>query len=351
MIYVKVNRSLTTVRKEMRRFLPIGKSTRGTEPGMGSESLKKRKYKVENQWIFPRKNPTEEEKKEMVGLILEVSIRVLWENYCYNFGGETFLQQEGGPIGQRPTMAASRIVMNCFFKKYHEILKKAGLVVTLLKVYVDDGRQATTLLRRGMRFEEETEEFVWSEEVEREDLERKELGEEDDEFMARLCIKAMNHINEYITFTTEVASEFINKKLPTLDMNLRMRDDFKITHTHFEKNMKSQIFIERESAMTQRQKFCILSNELTRRLYNIDEEDEGFRKEKEDTIENFTKQLKYSGWERNEAIEMIKSGFIGGRRRRERRMKQGGRIYRNGKSSLQTLLGKKRGTEMKRKER
>ena len=313
--------------------------------------MKKRKYKVENQWIFPRKNPTEVEKKEMVGMVLEVAIRILWENYSYNFGGETFLQQEGGPIGQRPTMAASRIVMNCFFKKYQNILKKAGLVVTLLKVYVDDGRQATTLLRKGMRFEEETEEFVWNEEAEKEDLERKEQGEEDDEFMARLCIKAMNHINEDITFTTEVASEFINKKLPTLDMNLRMRDDFKITHTYFEKNMKSQILIERESAMTQRQKFCILSNELTRRLYNIDEEDEGFRKEKEDTIENFTKQLKHSGWERNEAIEMIKSGFIGGRRRRERRMKQGGRIYRNGKSSLQTLLGKKRGTEMKRKER
>ena len=43
--------------------------------------------------------------------------------------------------------------------------------------------------------------------------------------MARLCVKAMNHINEDITFTTEVASEFMNKKLPTLDMNLKMKED------------------------------------------------------------------------------------------------------------------------------
>ena len=242
-------------------------------------------------------------------------------------------------------MAASRIVMNCFFKKYHEILKKAGLVVTLLRVYVDDGRQATTLLKKGMRFEEEKEEFVWNEEAEKEDIERMNNGEEDDEFMARLCIKAMNHINEDITFTTEVASEFYNKKLPTLDMNLKMRENFTITHTYFEKSMKSQTLIEKESAMTQRQKFSILSNELTRRLYNIDEGDQESGKEIEETIENFTKQLKTSGWERNEAEEMIKSGFIGWRRRIRRRIEQGGAIYRDGKSSLKTrttnkLIGK-----------
>ena len=65
----------------------------------------------------------------MVGMILEIAIRVLWENYCYNFGGETFLQQEGGPIGQRPTMAGSRIVMNSFFKKYNENVKDVSPVI------------------------------------------------------------------------------------------------------------------------------------------------------------------------------------------------------------------------------
>ena len=112
--------------------------------------------------------------------MLEIAIRTLWENYSYRFGGEIYLQKEGGPIGQRPTMAASRIVMNDFFKRYHEILKKAELKVTLLKVYVDDGRQASTLLRRGMRFDVEREEFIWNNEAEKEDLERKDNGEEDD---------------------------------------------------------------------------------------------------------------------------------------------------------------------------
>ena len=85
-------------------------------------------------------------------MMAEVGIRILWENYCYDFGGKSFIQKEGGPIGQRPTMAASRIIMQDFFIKYEEILLKADLVITLLKVYVDDGRQVTSILRQGMRF-------------------------------------------------------------------------------------------------------------------------------------------------------------------------------------------------------
>ena len=65
----------------------------------------------------------------------------------------------------------------------------------------------------------------------------------------------------------------------------------------------------------------------------------------EETIETFTRQLKTSGWERREAAEIVKSGFIGWRRRRNRRIEQGGALYRSGAASLQfrttrKLIGK-----------
>ena len=41
----------------------------------------------------------------------EIGVRVLWTNFCYEFGGEYFLQMSGGPIGARVTMAARRLVM------------------------------------------------------------------------------------------------------------------------------------------------------------------------------------------------------------------------------------------------
>ena len=68
-------------------------------------------------------------------------------------------------------MAASRIVMQDFFEKYEAILIKAGLRITLLKVYVDDSRQITSLLKQGMRYDPKEEKFVWSKEAEEEDRE------------------------------------------------------------------------------------------------------------------------------------------------------------------------------------
>ena len=140
-IYIKINRHLTKhIKKEIRKFIPIRKSDRGTTPGMASQGLKNKDGNEDLQWIFIGKKPTEQEEKELASLVLEIAVRILWENYCYDFGGLTYLQKEGGPIGQRPTMAASRIVMHDFFQRYEEVLLRAGLEIPLLKVYVDDGR-------------------------------------------------------------------------------------------------------------------------------------------------------------------------------------------------------------------
>ena len=75
------------------------------------------------------------------------------------------------------------------------------------------------------------------------------------------------------------------------------------------------ILLEKESAMGTKQKYCINANELTRRLYVIDEEDEEGEEEIRRTIEDYTRQLKNSGWERKEAKEMVTSGYIAWKRR------------------------------------
>ena len=82
-----------------------------------------------------------------------------------------------------------------------------------------------------------------------------------------------------------------------------------------------------------RQKYCISSNELTRRLYNIDME--GVEHEEiEEIIENFTRQLKNSGWTRSESREIVVSGFQGWRRRIRRREAEGQELYRSAARSL-----------------
>ena len=75
-------------------------------------------------------------------------------------------------------MAASRLVMADFFERYQDILLRADLKITLMKVYVDDGRQVTSLLKQGMRFNPSSNSFEWSKEAEEEDKMMEEMGEE-----------------------------------------------------------------------------------------------------------------------------------------------------------------------------
>ena len=94
--------------------------------------------------------------------------------------------------------------------------------------------------------------------------------------------------------------------------------------------------LERESAMGIRQKLTILSNELTRRLYNVDEQLENVREEMTEIMEKFTNQAKNSGWKQKECREMVISGYLGWKRRVAKRKREGGETYRSASCSLTT---------------
>ena len=94
-IYIRVNRSLTSpLSKVVKKFLPIRKTQKGMEPGMASEGLKHKVGSEDKQWFFPRKNPTEEEVKLMVGMIAEIAIRILWDNYVYKYIQFSWMNKE-----------------------------------------------------------------------------------------------------------------------------------------------------------------------------------------------------------------------------------------------------------------
>ena len=113
-------------------------------------------------------------------------IHVLWNNFCYEFGGEIYLQKEGGPIGARCTMAASRLVMQKWSENYSLILEASKVEVHDLHGYVDDNRQESELMRRGTRFNQEKKRFTWREDWERED---KEKNEPDEQRMGAVCLE------------------------------------------------------------------------------------------------------------------------------------------------------------------
>ena len=59
----------------------------------------------------------QQRRKRGFGIMVEIGIRALFTNFCYTFGGKIFLQQAGGPIGARITMACSRLRMQDWGEK------------------------------------------------------------------------------------------------------------------------------------------------------------------------------------------------------------------------------------------
>ena len=83
--------------------------------------------------------------------------------------------------------------------------------------------------------------------------------------MARVCAPLMKSINNNLEFTTEVAEDFANNRLPTLDFEMWTLPNGRFNHMYLQKPMKVKIVTIKNSAMSQQQK-C---NEVVRRLSKI----------------------------------------------------------------------------------
>ena len=228
-------------------------------------------------------------------------------------------------------MAVARIVMQKWGENFRVFLQNSGMPTPLLKGYVDDGRIVTMVLKMGARFDSKRGVFRVMGEGMEEDILRKASGETDVGRMARILLPAMNHINPDVQFTVETADDFQSGWLPTLDLDLSLRGDT-ISHTYYQKPMRTPLLIMERSAMSSQMKYNILSNEVMRRLFAIgDDQNLG---EKLRVLDQMTKQLRNSGYTYTQAANAISSGIRGDKKRRARRAHLGQPIYRLGASTL-----------------
>ena len=191
-----------------------------------------------------------------------------------------------------------------------------------------------------MRYDARRKEWEWNKEAEEEEEQKAKEGESKDERMARVLQPAMNGINSDLVFTTELPEDFDDDRLPTLDFKMWLEDDMEINHTFYETPMKTQMMIPRRSAMAEKMKISIASNDLNRRLSNINIERMP-ESEKLEVVDMFTHQLKNSGYSRQECREIVMSAVKSWLRRHQRRMQEGRGFYRSAASTLRGRIRKK----------
>ena len=181
--------------------------------------------------------------------------------------------------------------------------------------------------------------FMYSEKAKMEDIKMRSQGESVNQRMARVCVDAMNDINPDLKFTTETQEDFCHERLPTLDFEMWVGEDNKISHSYFQKSMRTPMVIMEKSGISRHQKFQILTNELSRRLSNIQIE-KIEKQEIIEKIEQFTSELKNSGYAWKQAKEMVSSGIMCWKTKIQKRRAQNIPFYRLAESTIDQRLKK-----------
>ena len=142
------------------------KGRRGKESGMHSNECLKRHIDtddIESCWTWPKVIIGESETKELLSVAMEIAVKFFWGNFTYTFGGQDFIQEDGGPIGARLTMCVSRLIMQAWSEKFSKILSNNKIMELLKGIYVDDGRSVVSKIENNARFSQESGKFETNE--------------------------------------------------------------------------------------------------------------------------------------------------------------------------------------------
>ena len=100
---------------------------------------------------------------------IEIAVQTIFKTHTYSFGGETYLQHDGGPIGLRVTGAVAKIVMAYWARMLSDTLADNNIDVWFKAGYVDDIRLGIDTLKLGSRWDLKTKKIIYSQETEEND--------------------------------------------------------------------------------------------------------------------------------------------------------------------------------------
>ena len=236
-------------------------------------------------WITGIKKFSDEDKREMVALLVQINTILLMSSHIYTFGGKVYLQEKGAGIGLRASACLARIVMCQWDTRWAWHQQIQGLTVILFIRYVDDLRLYVNAINRGWTWKEGRWKYCphKAEEDERtpEERTREELN------------KSFDDMIDCLSFTTETQSDFPEDTLPTLDVQIKILDDGKIDFRHFTKKMSNNLLLESSTALSKATIFSSLRQDLVRRLLNTRRETDW--NSRITIIEEYTQLLSNSG--------------------------------------------------------
>ena len=203
----------------------------------------------------------------MTAKAIELGVRAVMENNVYQFENKIRVQKEGGPIGVKLTGDISKAYMVEWDK---EFLIKLERILVLWKMYcryIDDQDIVTEAIKPGMRYNKEEDKMELKEELV--ELDKR---EDSDKRTFEAIKEISSSISEMIQLTADYPSRHPNKRLPILDVEMWIERDKEgyqqVRWSYFEKSMKNQFVIMKNSAFEDSKKRIVNTQEVIRRQRN-----------------------------------------------------------------------------------
>ena len=119
--------------------------------------------------------------------------------------------------------------------------------------------------------------------------------------------KIANSTDPQIQITFDAPSNHDSNMVPILDVQAAINDDNKIVFMFYKKPIQNRLTVMKKSAMPMNKKIRLLTQEWFRRIHNTS--DDIPEDKKKDILEQFMKDLRLSGYNERERLNILKGGF------------------------------------------
>ena len=119
----------------------------------------------------------------------------------------------------------------------------------------------------------------------------------------------MQSILSFLSFTTEVEEEYPSGYIPTLDLQVKMLKDGRLTYQFYKKPMVNIHCVMEKAALAEQTKYAVLSQEIIRRMLNTSELEPQIVRDK--ILEEFNGTMTTSGYEETQRRDIMTRGLKG----------------------------------------
>ena len=288
---------------DLYKVCPKRKSKKGPRniTGCGTKEKKEERHKP---WTFPKlAKVNKETKRRMITESLKIVLKTLLRTHTYKFASEIRRQKEGGAIGMELTGVIAQIFMVWWDKELQNRLQKIDFQLRLHERYVDDTNTIAKKSEVGARYDGER--IIITDTSIDEDQ-----GIPDDKRTMTLLQSVAAHIHPSIRITIDYPSNYMDGKIPMLDVKMWIADvDGRkmVLYEHYEKEMATKAVMHAMSAIPMQTKRTVLSQEMLRILIHCSKQ---LPWERICThVNNFMRKLQYSGYNQLFRCNVAKSAL------------------------------------------